>query len=293
MGRILLSICAVVAAVGLGGSAGSGPLAKQHTGEKQSAISQSALAGNPEPGTLGNGNEKQGKTKLEVTPLDRADLTAQQAMAVFAGIQVVLTFGGLLYIRWTLKETRKAVAEAAKATEAAQDAVGVTRESAERQLRAYLAVESFRSAVRGAPDERQVGLSVKFVNRGQTPALRVYTDYDIVFGPPGADLEAFEFPFRGGGVGVGYIPAGADHESAVTWLDRDRTVEVMEGRRSCIFYGYLDYDDVFTHTPRRRTEFCASVEIERIEGDMASVRFATVRAHNGIDEDCRRQPDPW
>jgi hypothetical protein len=43
-------------------------------------------------------------------------------------------------------------------------------------------------------------------------------------------------------------------------------------------WGWIDYDDVFEGTPRRRTEFCFDVEAdERPDGGDTCIRFSPVR----------------
>lgn len=108
-------------------------------------------------------NDREGSDRVA-----RADLIAQRWMALFAGLQVLLTFGGLLYIRWTLQETRKAVGEAADATKAAQDTVQVTRETAAQQLRAYVGAKGVNFHYSSATE--RFAVAVELANFGQTPA---------------------------------------------------------------------------------------------------------------------------
>lgn len=99
------------------------------------------------------------------------DLDAQEGMAVagymvavFAALQALLTAGGMWLLWKTLKATRAAVTEAQEATRAAQDAVIVTKDAAERQLRAYVNVSAAQS--RWSPTLRAL---IEIKNSGQTP----------------------------------------------------------------------------------------------------------------------------
>lgn len=115
--------------------------------------------------------ERQGGTEAVSDDLARADLIAQIWMAIFAGLQLVLTFGALIYIRWTLIETRKAVAEAASATDAARDAVAETSRIGEAQVRAYLSVVGAKYAE--VPPDGTPELHLSLNNSGSTPAVSI------------------------------------------------------------------------------------------------------------------------
>lgn len=241
--------------------------------------------------------------EIEATREDQRaehDLSAQERMAEWAfwmmvvtAITTGLTAVALWFIKGTLDATRKTVGEAENATKAAQDAVAITREAAEQQLRAYLAIDGFRGDIKNTDGPFQLGLSLRFKNLGQTPALRVFSNFNIMFGPATGTPKDFDFPPGTGGVGFGYMPVGMEHTSGVQWLSGEFTSDLLAKRRVCLFYGFIDYDDVFEHTPRRRTEFCAEIELETGPDGIPVARFATPREHNAIDSDCRRQPDPW
>lgn len=175
MGRILLSICAVVVAVGLGGTQAVQPpqqpaSANQaseaaENGRQQRAPVMSALS---EP--KGQSEDGQQQTEPDAgrsEPSPWYDLWAQSLMALWAFLQLVLTGVGIWYIRKTLVETERAVGEAARATKAAQDAVRVSEVSAEKQLRAYMGLDSIGIAMDEGGGRH---LAVRWKNFGQTPA---------------------------------------------------------------------------------------------------------------------------
>lgn len=111
------------------------------------------------------------------------DLKAQQDMAAWAfGMLIVtvwlsvITLVGVLFVGWTLRETRRAV-------KAADDAVKVTRDMGEAQTRAYLHAEFVKIGTEAFSGED--GSNIKFVaeiqviNSGATPAYGVEVFYDI------------------------------------------------------------------------------------------------------------------
>ena len=69
-----------------------------------------------------------------------ADLKAQQEMATWALLMFIVTGSGVIFVAQTLEATRRAVAEAEKATDAAVETVHVTREAAHTERRAQVSV---------------------------------------------------------------------------------------------------------------------------------------------------------
>jgi ribosomal protein L7/L12 len=127
---------------------------------------------------------------------EELELIAQQEMSRWAFFTMLATFSGLFitglgvwFVKHTLDATRAAVDEAIKATEAANAAVAVTSDTAERQLRAYVTVIKARISgyAVGAYPECMITLK----NTGQTPArrLRVNLSFRLLYSPASeADL---------------------------------------------------------------------------------------------------------
>ncbi|UTW53265.1 hypothetical protein KFF05_07920 [bacterium SCSIO 12827] len=135
------------------------------------------------------------------TEREKADLKAQGDMAKWSFwmmlasfLAAALTGVGVALIWWTLGETRRAanytegmLNEAKLTTLAAQATVEETRKNAERQLRAYVMVESANIKKLKIGEIPEVSVTLK--NFGQTPA------YDVrVWGVPGFQ----DFPLKGG-----------------------------------------------------------------------------------------------
>ena len=126
-------------------------------------------------------NESGGKppSTAEQQP-DYCDLAAQQSMAnatlgmewatwlmtLLTLFAVILIYRTLHATKETLNEAGKATAAAIAGTKAAQDTVAVTRETANRQLRAYISTSL--ATISGFPGEPKV--TIGFKNSGQTPA---------------------------------------------------------------------------------------------------------------------------
>lgn len=98
------------------------------------------------------------------------DLVAQSLMALWAFLQLALTAVGIWYIRKTLIETEKAVHEANRATDVAMDAVEVTRQSAERQLRPWMLFQSIEAQ---PSEDGSFTILVVWMNFGQSLAVDV------------------------------------------------------------------------------------------------------------------------
>ena len=62
------------------------------------------------------------------------------------------------------------------------------------------------------------------------------------------------------------------------------------------FYGWVEYSDLFNATTRRRTEYCAEIQVNgepRIKperGAASGLSFAVAGKYNGIDDDCFYKP---
>lgn len=183
------------------------------------------------------------------------DLIAQSLMALFALGQLGLTGVGIWYIRETLTATKAAVNEAADATDAARQAVSVTRLSAERQLRAYLTVDTIKVGDL-APGKRPIAW-ITLHNRGQTPARRIMI----------RDAATWCFNRNAEEANAKFCPARACHDlgpgQANTYptilADEPITSEDLErmkdGRINILVAGYTSYVDVFGRT-RRNTFRC-------------------------------------
>ena len=185
-----------------------------------------------------------------------SDLKAQERMAFWAKLMfwtsaamVVITGVGIHLIRRTLGETKRAadytegmLGEARKTTTAAERAVDVTRDSAERQLRAYVTVTA--SEIRGFGQSTPLEAWLEITNQGQTPAQKIRrTAISVVTD----DIEG-EFPLGesthesvlgpGGKADLGPIDINMTGDS-------EGANKVLRGEGTLLIFGKIFYEDIF------------------------------------------------
>lgn len=165
MGRILLSICAVVVAVALGGAAQP----QQQVSATSQAVKATEKTRQQRPPVLvtlgeparegGSDDERADPARGGADPSPWYDLTAQSLMALFALGQVVLTGIGIFYIRDTLKATKAAVVEASKATKAAEDVLEDGRAAAAAEATRFASqLEIAKSSAEAAKTQADVAM---------------------------------------------------------------------------------------------------------------------------------------
>lgn len=165
------------------------------------------------------------------------------ALVVFTA---VLAFGGLYQLR-ALERAELISAEAAKAAkesaDVARDAVRLAEKTAERQLRAYVFVESVEMITEG----RIVRAVLSIKNSGQTPAydLVVYVGISSrgssdVFVPPKPDDIRLDKISVGPGMSIStsnQFEVPAENNELLAALDRGAAVVYV--------YGRINYSDAF------------------------------------------------
>ena len=196
-----------------------------------------------------------------------SDLKAQEGMAFWAKTMfwatvaaVVITFIGILLIKRTLEETKRAAIategmldEAKETTKAAQAAVEVTSKTAERQLRPYIHVSIAHIKNIEDPDKREVVFIIK--NYGQTPAFHMICKVGVGVKewPLMTGIKDFpeDMPY-----GVAPMPPSRSSEMFVPVPDLSKweEKELQAGRAAIYCYGEVTYDDGFSPV-RRYTNF--------------------------------------
>lgn len=114
----------------------------------------------------------------EYDPYGARDIAAQEAMADAAIVMAVaacftffVTLAGTLLIWRQVKLTREAVEDTAEATDAMLAANEIARDTSERQLRAYVTVQSVSVEIKKDEEGIHFAFVAKMANSGQTPAL--------------------------------------------------------------------------------------------------------------------------
>lgn len=252
MGRMILSICALVVALGLAGSAQpvqpqqQAPAANQPTKATEKTRQQRppVLITLAEPEGERQSNQQQTDDDPGGSePSPWYDLWAQGLMALWALGQLVLTGVGIHYLKRTLEVTREAVEDTGQATiamlaanEIAARAVDVTREAAEKQLRAYV----YQDGVEIKPEPGRVAMNAIFKNWGQTPARGAVIECWLGKGEEPNELvdvegrsPEFDIP-PGGKIAHSFYLTGTPEQIADHQLGRVKTW----------IHGHLRYTDV-------------------------------------------------
>ena len=200
-----------------------------------------------------------------------SDLEAQEGMALWAQAMfwaslaaVVLTFVAIALIWRTLHHTRRAanyagdmVVEAKATTEAANKSIEVTRDSAERQSRAYMHPSGPKLTMH---EDGKISLFVKFQNYGQTPAYEVIVRISLTVTPLPLDEKklaeaATDQPMEAsqGTIGPGQ-EITSDLEPPFTLTPKYRD-DIATNKAGIFLHGEIKYRDAFNEP--RITHYCA------------------------------------
>ena len=252
MGRMLLSICAVVVAMGLGGLQQADQPGRADSGQAPSGAQVASPVVPPpqpspdieDPGCERGQDDRGSDLCAQWKAADAARSSANAAW--WLGI-VGLMIGGLTL--WAASRAAHWAKEAARHTEdgakAGWAAEKVTRESSERQLRAYLSVDEILISriVEGEP----LTAWVKVVNRGQTPARKV-KQRECVIRAIGVPIRNPKVKF-GPWISVYDLGAGQKVSLPSTLvsddLTSDQVISLMTGNVEFQVSGYITYCDVF------------------------------------------------
>jgi hypothetical protein len=197
------------------------------------------------------------------------DLRAQQdvalstvAMAWIAFATLAVTSFGVYYVARTLTATLAALEaanaaneEARRTAKAAEDTVEVTRETSRAQLRAYIAVDTDRTAVDFGDPGPRFEFNVALKNCGQTPAYNVRIAGESASGAPQSILgRPNPLPTEdsaGDSVGPGQVRFSI-HRNPLD-VTSDLIQSLQEGRHEIWVHGTVLYEDAFGEG--HKTEF--------------------------------------
>ena len=222
---------------------------------------------------------------------EMADWTLGQLIST--SVEVVLIFiaiGVALYAGYWARRAAKA---GDKTVKVASIAVQDTRESNERQLRAYVCNRAVGwKRARDEATKQFTGFAVKidWENCGTTPASRClgYTNSSLF--PEDTLPSDFAYPDATSGrsqvTEMGYIGPGQQIHSTLYFDPADIKL-VAQKKRYLFVWGWLEYDDIFEGSPRHRSETCVRVDIspDRQRGEPV-----IAGPYNGIDGSCHHEP---
>ncbi|WP_205518160.1 hypothetical protein [Sphingorhabdus sp. Alg239-R122] len=191
------------------------------------------------------------------------DLYAQRSMAqwawwllVISFAQIPLGFFGLIALIWTIRQGREGLGKAERANE-------IARDSAEKQLRAYVLVTSIE-IVDVALDYKPIA-KISLMNSGATVAQNV--DMDIWFDLYPVDVEdKFLNPEHVEGTSKGPVAPGQSTGGFLKlrrMLDQRLFTAWERGDATLIFFGCVSYEDCFGVA--RKTQFrfiCSSDKLD-------------------------------
>ena len=243
MGRIILSICALVVAVALTGSGqgpGNSPGREAGTDKSNASASQNVQV-TADLSRIASALEAQNanaNTDREQRDLEAQEDMAKWAQAMFwaAAAQALLSAVGIALIYVTFRETHRAA-------NSAEEIVTVTRESAERQLRAYVHFSEF-TLVNTVTLGARAAAETSFQNCGQTPAKITRVVYAAGVAPD--DEEGWDVSQANGTRDNSLGPGNRDTLLVSTRTLNARAVsDVNSGAELLYFFGRVDYQDAF------------------------------------------------
>ena len=168
------------------------------------------------------------------------------------------------------------------------------QESSEIELRAYVHAANFDITFPPTGSGGTVILQVGWINTGSTPAINCVAESNLQFfvgeppddfGFPDAENADYDAPFTLGSNRKIYSKQLQLHLLDIT--------ETVVGGFQLYVWGWMDYDDIFKRTPRRRTEFCVAGVGGRNKDGAPGIIFSGYRRHAGMDAGCMRAPRPW
>ena len=223
--------------------------------------------------------------------LDEADLCEQRRMADAAYETV----------EWVRKQYRATIGEiialviaifvATLAVAVAFRANRISKQSAQRQLRAYIVADTaaeWEQAYKGSTDNI-VGynFTMKWNNCGVTPARRCqgWTNLAVFDEMIPSD---FDYPDKPGlkTTGTNHIGPGQHFQSKVGGLSIPDAEAAERGEKHAYVWSWLEYDDIFGRV-RHRTEVCYELRISK-DGGICTPTI--IGPFNGADEDCFHKP---
>jgi hypothetical protein len=138
-------------------------------------------------------------------------------------------------------------------------------------------------------------IAAVFENTGTTVARRFTGTANVVMWK-GPLPEDFKYPDRMEAIAPNAFVAPRLKIPFPVDIAIQDLLDIMNKKMRGFIYGWVEYDDVFTSSARRRTEFCVEIEIignplvVPSKGAPAPLGFAGYGRYNATDEDCFYKP---
>lgn len=152
----------------------------------------------------------------------------------------------------------------------------IARDTAKRQLRAYLTVDEFIWNI----DKGDYKVQISFVNRGQTPAYNVDASANWIA------LDApmpHDFVFSAGNAHVEDGPAVIGPNQNIFGvcdipLGEHTMLDAAAGAKHVYVWGHVSYTDAFAS--ERLTRVAVKIHVERLPKGVFGLRWNTLHGHN-------------
>jgi hypothetical protein len=175
----------------------------------------------------------------------------------------------------------------------------LAEDTAQRQIRAYVHVKAFRYETRYLPNLRtQIGtvqpeVIVTWENTGASPTVNARSNINwMTFTQTEPMPSDYDFPDDKDRKPFTAVIGPKQTQELILTAIPPRTLQLVATRKLKLYvWGWIDYNDVFEDTPRRRTEFCSVVQLH---GDPETTNcimtLRTYPRHNGADQSCEKKP---
>ena len=166
---------------------------------------------------------------------------------IIAAVQAIFFFEQLQFIRQSLDDTKLAADAARRAADHAEASVLLARETAKRQLRAYVMVDAAEPLEEAGIPQWPQAASYRFVikNLGQTPAAEVMVRVLSTFLPsPPQELPRPDVSPNASSTVIG-PGGGVDINTVPRTLGEGQLTAARAGTHSIFLVGLITYKDVF------------------------------------------------
>lgn len=174
--------------------------------------------------------------KTEPTKTKQPEVSAVQAgddrLAKYTLLLAICT-GALVFVAWYQGKQLKATVEQMRASE-------------ERQLRAYVLIETVQPLISAPPSLQTVPYGIAIKNSGQTPAYDVTVQGTIALGPA-EEATPPSYPSEGRESKGTIAPGGFISQTfKVSTFSPEQLAMLQEGTHRVYLYGTIGYRDAFS-----------------------------------------------
>jgi hypothetical protein len=172
--------------------------------------------------------------------------------AILTFIAVPAAFATVVITQWTLDETRRATFETRRQANEAEKQTEISRDTAARQLRAYVFVDKVEIKIN---NRTNIETEISIKNGGPTTARHIESVVDDTFIPfpftsKGLPVKLADSPMSlrlfGGLKDSVSIGPGGEKTFTVEKSIYEKTLKMVEAKKFAhVFYGAIYYDDVF------------------------------------------------